>query len=147
MEPVALKPISGYDESLSTPIIQKKDFISELINNGNLIVRTKLSDGNETYILYTVPEGKTFYLLSATLGIQQEGVSVGRVELRITDAGKRLAVLEGNGVVAFQFAINQTFTVPLKLNQGETLVFYSSGLADDGNGQIIGYEVAENLKF
>jgi hypothetical protein len=105
-----------------------------------LIPRSDHANGGST-ILYTVPAGKTFYLINATLNIYStQNAVVGQFQ---TGAASILLCLESD-VNAAKLTDSKCFSVayphPIPVYAGDTLSVYSSHANLTATAYIVGWE-------
>ena len=139
-EKIALKPISGYDETLYTPDVEKKDYTPTWLEwaaqNFQQISRAANQAGTGGATIYTVPTGFTFYLTNVSItGI--EGGSSGV----ITPSGSRYELISLKCSANNTATNSSCFSVPLKMNAGETINLIVAGAAANVTADITGFLV------
>lgn len=144
------KPYSSYSQQADTKV-EKTNFLTALSTYGKrIIARGQLSSGTTSVTLYTVPEGKAFFLLTSSLS------------LVITDALGNVhgAFLNVNQSSAAGACFHQLFTrtagtgvnssisfpIPLKLTASENVrVFRDLTNGSHIESSVTGYEIDASL--
>ena len=111
------------------------------------------SVASDSQTVYTVPDGKEFYLLSAQISVCQFYSTTQR------NSGRMIIILPGsspsntNSILYADFVANlaaattASFSpcIPLKLLQGERIDIYNNNAAGSTTGSIVGYEIDSQL--
>jgi len=143
MEPVALKPISGYDESLYTALEQKKDYYPTLLEfaskNYPQIIANAQAFGTTYAIIYTVPEGSTLYLCSWTYTGNRDAVGAWTGQIALVGGTNYLFYTQNDAGGTEGVYHSLTYPMPLKLESGQQIGVYSTNA--DSIGFITGFLV------
>jgi len=125
-EPIAFKPISGYDKEIADTYTDEKaykpTFLEWLWRNANQII--KHYNGGTNTLLYTVPEGYNFYLTNSWLTVSSffyNGTAVER-SLYTSDGVYFIKqhTPDGTGIdtVDASIGISNNYTFPLVIKEG-----------------------------
>ncbi len=154
---IVYKPTTKYSKSNDTAI-EKQNLISGLMFYGTRITRYKsiTSAGGTAFdTIYTVPEGKTFFLISAGLTIRIEpstdaaGVSIiyhsgGTSSIsRILYHEADVSTL-GVGQISAS-SIVMPFSIPIRFLSGESILVSAFPTDCSSYATIIGYEIDSSL--
>lgn len=115
---------------------------------GTRIIRTGIAvDDNEGYNIYSVPEGKIFLLVAATLSIASNDTTRRTSYIAVKSANNSLAEYESIALMTVSSipggngSVGCSFSVPLILNYGETLAVWNKDTDATTSGSISGYEI------
>jgi hypothetical protein len=147
MADIAYKPTSPYNEANATVLQNTRiNLESGIVLNGRRICLGDDGISPSTTIVYTVPQGKTFFLVSdsistsASAGSGNATLSVGpKANGEIIDE-----VYSATGGIYWRDH-TKTFPYPIKLLSGENITFVLVGASTDGAYSIQGYEVDSSL--
>lgn len=158
MSEVVFKPPVDYTPSLNTPAT-KLPFGSSIILMGKKIVAnssvSRSSIGTSTATLYTVPDGKTFFLTYAQLELYKDlaGFQDDLIEIK-SISGTILSIYDGETASTnLPRSTRQltNYTTPIVYQVGEeiknsiTVGLSSTGRNDNSIATIIGYEVDNTI--
>jgi len=133
----AFKPPVPADTKLNT----KKEKIPNewgLINFGRRIIEVNSANDSTTNI-YTVPQGKIFYLINAEIAALSNAVSGGCwIENQDND---RIIEVRTSAAADQQINESSTFTIPIKFISGEIIRIESNASGVSAEGIIVGYEI------
>lgn len=149
MADVAYKPTSVYSESLATPA-SKNSFIKGLIEFGTRINKTVTifndSVGTTNSALYQVPNGKTFFLLSASINCST--YSTNTITTGLYASGDYICVLffVNDATATYNTHIKDLiYSIPIKFSIQEILYgrLTTTHSTDDGYStiNIVGYQI------
>lgn len=136
----AFKPPIQFKEEFDTKI-EKLSFIQGVISHGVRITELKTAV-NGTAIIYTVPKGKVFYLVSLSLTIGNTAAIAAHStnSIRIDGVGELIVVK--NGIADEEnTSASLSFPIPIKVVAGEKICVNSNKASVFADGTIIGYEV------
>lgn len=124
-EPLAMKPLTGYDPNLYSPELQTKDYFRTFQEyagqNFQRVVKNTSSAGAVT--LYTVPEGYVLYVTAVHICIANDGTPAARgiISIGATDGSGQgetmLNVVTQNG--ADSANVSHSFNHLIRVNPGE----------------------------
>jgi len=132
------------------------DFMSNLVNNGKRITVVGRENGtNASELMYTVPEGKEFYLTSMTVtctsrlitSVREAAISTSSTT-PLPFAGRDDVLLftelpaRGGTDVPLVSSLNIGLTIPLKFIAGEQLFLLAGGSSGSPtSATVVGYEI------
>jgi hypothetical protein len=112
-----------------------------ITDNGTRITK-KANAINSTSVIYTVPAGKVFFLVSAFIESYIIAGTVNSVgELHINSTTNSVARLRVSGAAGTADSISVSFSIPVKLIADETLKIIASAANFSSECSITGYEV------
>jgi len=133
MADIVYTPTSEYSPKFNTTIT-KISFNTGMLFYGRRIIASGSKTGAGSTILYTVPTGKTFFLLQAFA----DNLSVGQGTVSITSNGNIIYLFWYTGT-GYIFD-TKTYAIPIRFLEGEKLTLNSTANAT-ANGTVIGYEL------
>lgn len=148
MTEIVYKPVSDYSPGLNTKV-EKPSFMSGLITYGQKRVYSNENTAGGSLLVYQVPAGKAFFIVSAHLVATRQGFDDPDVaKLYLNDSNSTLLTLYP--VIAWTpDNISASFSVPFKLNAFDKIyissVVVGATLPSFVFGAIIGYEIDESL--
>lgn len=142
----------GQRERVKTQI--STDFLTFLINNGTRLLAAFSFVGGVAFpgtVIYTVPQGKDFYLIEASLQYKTTALNAGVLSSQLVLTGT--IPLTGTSIIRFspKFAddsvesLSISLSIPVKMVAGETVSLFGTNSNILNSGSIIGYEVDEKL--
>jgi len=130
----------GKPYAVSVPTVGKADFISALMNYGTL--KSGSSDvGNNTITLYTVPKGKTFFLIEASLTWLTVNAGAGGYYLYYKLKDVITFGFQSPDPASLTGGLSVPFSIPVKLIGGQTIKIQGTNSNFVGLGSFIGYEI------
>lgn len=150
MQDVVYKPQFEAKQEIypvSKPKIRWEDLI--LLYGKRITVSNTAPGDDETADIYTVPEGKVFFLLSAHLGIEGAGTvkRTGKMWIRFSGESStslRSMITVGAAVNGQNFAVMNP-CVPILVFYGERISIFNEDPAFTTIGQVVGYEIGTDL--
>ena len=153
-EEVVYTPPTDYDPSHDTPKEAQKETITErLLKYGTLINKRVLGLTSVGRTIYTVPQGKTFFLVYCCIDAQNFLISGNSM------IGKIVIKISGSTAISSPFLVQVStmggddfnsqsisFPIPVKIAFGQEIVVYKdqSG-ATNVDGSIQSYEIANEF--
>jgi len=140
MVDIVYTPISKYSSELNTPIY-KTNFFSALALYGNRKCIEGSKSGTGTSKFYTVPAGKTLFIVTTYLTATTNATGQSRITINdptITDVYvlNILRVYENTCLTSIE-----NFSIPIRVSSGETLWLYTQDATGYTLGGIVGYEL------
>ena len=145
-EDIVFKPTSDYDASLDTPKQAQRDTIMERLLKYGVLIAKGVTTNSTLRILYTVPTGKTFFLISANLVSQRDGSVIVQADgdLFFSGPAGSNSILTHNyeaniGALGDIMQSSINFSVPLKFPSGAEIKLAVA--STNSTSQIQGYEI------
>lgn len=140
-EDIVYKPTSEYSGELDTPKQTLAETITERLLKHGIVKRgSALFQINGDRTIYTVPEGRTFFLIHAMLGLQTVLAGFGQTVFHVAD-GQQILKLWSTSVLNSVESISASLSIPIKLNSGEILEINSNSANVRADGSFAGYEI------
>jgi len=138
---IAPAPGEGYDPELAK--LKKKTKVSyfdNIILHGVL----KADEGgatNTTTTIYTCPSDKIFFLVASTLGFLNDSIAPTSASARLRVAGKFFMNMDTPDVAEAHEYHALNYSIPIKLNAGETIQVIGDDARSTAHATFIGYEI------
>ena len=144
MVDIAYKPTSEYKSQFDTPV-KKPDLFSVLALYGKRIIKQTQTQSSTTVTLYTVPVGKTFFLLSAFIFRSNESNGLSHNTLG-TNQGEVILYwyLEGLAGQVSHTPATISYSIPIRFQSTEVIT-YNTDVAERSSAGIVGYEIETSL--
>lgn len=135
---------AGYSKKIDTQI-QKQEFISGLMNYGRPINVYGFTN-NVASVLYSVPAGKTFFLLCSYVNLRATGGATTNAGYIYSEADNSTILnLASNNVASSSLSETLTYSIPLRFNSGNRFLIQTGNAGLYILAQISGYEVDSAL--
>ena len=146
MEPVAIKPLENVtDARLLTS--QKESFSYGLVKYGIPITKSNFKYGGGSTTIYTIPEGKLFFMTAVTLTAFSTAANDAPFYIQSYNNGKILYIQLTTGSVTEQAEEKVlSFTQPILFYQNDVISVVSGSAAGEATGIIYGYEIDASMK-
>jgi len=134
MEPVAIKPISGYDEKINVYVEPKKEYYPTWLEwaskNREQVV---IGVGGIT----SIPAGKDFYLTSAYIQGSSLVAGYGIQSIGFTGVFGGYSFIAVETYTSSPCSVSTTYPYPLKINSGSQLLY--TNINQNSNYVLIGF--------
>ena len=142
---LAYKPTAKYNSKNDTAISKTNLNTGIMLSGQRVGVSDSAIDGTKT--LYTVPFGKTLFIISAGIAVMTSNAGNAYISISSDNSSELIITGRASLELAYQH-ITKQFSIPLKFNSGENIKLV--GLDDSGGvvvgaGQINGYLVDTSL--
>lgn len=99
---------------------------------------------NTTTTLYTVPQGRYFFMVGFSINAMSTGANTGSVNLQISQSSQFLGEIGSPGATG-SATLSESFPVLLKFLPGTKFIIQSTSPALLGRVHIQGYEIQEEI--
>lgn len=128
---------------------QSTDFNSFIVNNGLRILVYKSAGAGAREDMYTVPEGKVFYLISLGMSTKNTGTTTSTSRVDVKEIGETFGtnIIElFTADVADAENMSLSFTTPIKFLATEVIRVHSINTLLTTTATISGYELDEKVE-